>query len=258
MQSHPTHSKHSGMNYISFHLIFNLPLIALLLFLVWSMPWGNVLPAIGFIFVIVMVFTSPWDNHAVKKGIWGFPKGRYLFRIVYLPIEEYAFFILQSFEVILATHLALRFFPVKAFEENPLWIQSPKVLITLLSLLIVWLAIGIFKKMNNKMPSSYNYAWHLLYWLIPVILMQWIIAWPIFQVFWPHILCATFCIGTYLSLADYVAVRQGIWFFDPKQISKICIAKILPWEEVVFFYITSILVAQSYVMLLPHAVRMNP
>jgi lycopene cyclase domain-containing protein len=64
---------------------------------------------------------------------------------------------------------------------------------------------------------------------------------------------ATLAIGTYLSISDVWAVRRGIWFFDHAQTTGHRIARILPWEEVAFFYTTSLLVAQSSVLLVPAA-----
>ena len=88
------------MTYLGFHLVFNLPLLVALFFAsgrgLW--PQETVLAMLG-ILGIVMAFTSPWDNYAVAKGIWDFPRERVWFRVGKLPIEEYAFFIIQSLQV---------------------------------------------------------------------------------------------------------------------------------------------------------------
>jgi lycopene cyclase domain-containing protein len=46
---------------------------------------------------VVLAWTSPWDNAAVAQGLWGFDpervSGLWLHR---LPVEEYAFFLLQT------------------------------------------------------------------------------------------------------------------------------------------------------------------
>ena len=88
------------MTYIGFHLAFNLPLLATLFFVsgrgIW--PQEMVLVMLG-ILGIVMAFTSPWDNYAVAKRIWDFPRERVWFRVGRLPVEEYAFFIIQTLEV---------------------------------------------------------------------------------------------------------------------------------------------------------------
>jgi lycopene cyclase domain-containing protein len=62
-------------------------------------------------------------------------------------------------------------------------------------------------------------------------------------------------IGTILSLADVWAVRRGIWFFDERQVTGLKFGGILPWEEVAFFYLTSLLVAQSIVLFVPESLR---
>lgn len=103
------------MTYLQFHLIFNLPLFLLLLFLLrnrWNQPrvlWLVVLVVIAF------VATTPWDNWAVHQGIWGFDWGRttpieipwngVLWR---LPAEEYAFFIIMT---VLVGMMCLFFLP---------------------------------------------------------------------------------------------------------------------------------------------------
>jgi lycopene beta-cyclase len=47
--------------------------------------------------LVVLAWTSPWDNAAVAQGLWGFDpervSGLWLHR---LPVEEYAFFLLQT------------------------------------------------------------------------------------------------------------------------------------------------------------------
>lgn len=99
-----------------------------------------------------------------------------------------------------------------------------------------------------------NYIVHLLAWMLPVIALQWLLAWRIFLANKRAVFLPALLIGTYYSLADVVAVRSGVWFFDPGQILGIHIGP-LPIEEVLFFYITALLVTQSFVMFLPGRFR---
>ena len=47
--------------------------------------------------VVVVAWTSPWDNAAVAAGLWGFDPERISgFVIGLLPLEEYLFFLLQT------------------------------------------------------------------------------------------------------------------------------------------------------------------
>jgi lycopene cyclase domain-containing protein len=101
---------------------------------------------------------------------------------------------------------------------------------------------------------KWHYFLHLTVWTVPVVAGQWAIGWRIFArnrpaVFWPPLIATLF-----FAVCDSVAVRQGIWFFDPRQILGWHLGP-LPVEEVLFFFLTSLLVSQSFVLLLPARYR---
>jgi lycopene cyclase domain-containing protein len=55
------------------------------------------LAPMGLLLVVVYAATSPWDNLAVKWGLWGFDAERiWGLTLGYLPLEEYLFFGLQT------------------------------------------------------------------------------------------------------------------------------------------------------------------
>jgi len=61
-----------------------------------SILFGGAWPGVA-LFCIVYAATSPWDNLAVKEGIWDFDDARtWGVRVLYLPVEEYLFFGLQT------------------------------------------------------------------------------------------------------------------------------------------------------------------
>ena len=101
---------------------------------------------------------------------------------------------------------------------------------------------------------EWNYFNHLMFWTMPVIIGQWFLGGKIFLANWRAIVFPALIVGTYLNLIDTIAVREGIWFFDVKQILGIYIGP-LPIEEVLFFYVTAWLVAQSVVLFLPDSWR---
>lgn len=101
---------------------------------------------------------------------------------------------------------------------------------------------------------KWHYLTHLVGWTAPILLGQWALGGRVLRrnlaaVFGPAIIGAVF-----LSFVDSVAVRAGIWFFDPRQIVGWHIGP-LPVEEVLFFFLTSLLVSQSLVLFLPAAYR---
>lgn len=83
------------MTYAAFLLVFVVVPIAILLVALRGhiAPYRNALLTT---LLVAFVYTVPWDNWCVANGIWNFPEDRILFRVAYLPIEEYAFFLLQT------------------------------------------------------------------------------------------------------------------------------------------------------------------
>ena len=238
------------MTYLRFHLLFNLPVLGLLVVLNISTSWttGEV-QAMGLVLLAVMVFTTPWDNLAAKWGIWGFPRAKYSVRIGYLPLEEYLFFLLQSLNVMLAVHALFRFFPdwLTGLETS----IGKWTVICLAASIIPWLLVAIqLRWLRHKAGPCVNYAIHLA-WFLPVIYVQWVIAPPLFEIHARLLGMVTLGFGVYYTLADLVAVRAGTWFFDEKQITGVKLGGVLPWEEIAFFFMTSLLVAQSYLLLAP-------
>jgi len=242
------------MTYLRFHLIFNLPLLIILAALTGPVPWtAGEVEALGLVLLAVMIFTTPWDNLAAKWGIWGFPREKYSVRIGYLPIEEYAFFLLQSANVMLAMRALFHFFPDwQTGQETEVgrW-----TVICLVASVIPWTFVLFqLRQLRRRSGPRVNYAIHLA-WFLPVVYAQWILAPPLF---WDHaglLAIMTAAFGVYYTLADLAAVRAGTWFFDEKQITGVKLAGILPWEEIAFFFLTSLLVAQSYLLLLPEDLR---
>ncbi len=98
------------------------------------------------------------------------------------------------------------------------------------------------------------YLFHLLGWMLPVAIGQWIIAHRVFLKNFKAVIIPPLIVGTYFVGADSFAIAAGIWRFDPGQILGIHFG-FVPLEEVIFFYLTSLLVSQSFVMFLPEKLR---
>ena len=169
----------SKMTYLRFHLIFNLPLLIVLAALTGPVPWTTEeAEAFGLVLLAVMIFTTPWDNLAAKWGIWGFPREKYSLRIGYLPVEEYAFFLLQSANVMLALRALLHFFPDwQTGQETEIGTWT---LVCLAASVIPWIFIAMnLVWLRRKVGPRVNYANHLA-WFLPMIYAQWILAPPLF------------------------------------------------------------------------------
>jgi len=99
-----------------------------------------------------------------------------------------------------------------------------------------------------------NYLFHVLVWMLPVAALQWALAWRSFRRNLRGVLLPPLLVGSYYTIADSFAVRDGIWYFDPAQILGVFLG-VLPIEEVIFFFLTALLVSQSFVMFLPKRYR---
>ncbi|HZJ53604.1 MAG TPA: lycopene cyclase domain-containing protein [Myxococcaceae bacterium] len=86
------------MTYACFLGLFvALPLVVLLT--LWWRETVKRLPWKGLVLLLLVAYltTAPWDNVAVKHGLWSFPEGKtWGIRLGYLPLEEYLFFGLQT------------------------------------------------------------------------------------------------------------------------------------------------------------------
>jgi lycopene cyclase domain-containing protein len=240
------------MTYFGFHLRFNLPLLVLLAFAAGpgTLDPGSLRSA-GLVLAAVFLFTVPWDNFAAARGIWGFPRDRYSLRIGYLPVEEYLFFLIQAVEAMLLTRIVCDHLPAVVSLAPPP--DLARALPWIAALTAVWAAIGI--AFGRRVRPRHQYAWHLLYWFVPILAMQWVIGWQILAPRVAILSAVTFALGLYLSIADSVAIRRGIWWVNPKQTTGHRIGRHLPWEEAAFFFLTSLLVAQSYLLWLPEPAR---
>ncbi len=241
----------SSVTYRGYHYRWTLPILAALA-CVWFVVDGTPLTLAILVVLcsVVIIFTFPWDNWAVEQGIWDFPDDRLLFRVRRLPIEEISFFVIQTLQVAFLTAILCRLLPSEPLAQVD---SSPEVGVRIGGVLLGWLMLGRLTRTWRATHRSVRYAWHLGYWFLPIIAMQWMFGAGMLLPRVDVIAYATLGIGTYLSISDVWAVRRGIWFFDHAQTTGHRVAAILPWEEVAFFYTTSLLVAQSSILLVPAA-----
>ncbi len=241
------------MTYRGFHYRFNAGILLVLAAIAFvDGILGTTLVVSGVLSIVVIAFTFPWDNAAVRRGIWDFPEDRILFRVQFLPIEEILFFVLQTLIVGLFTSiLSSRLTRIPTVVAD---ITSPTTITSILLVLCVWGTVGYLTRRRRRERRRSSYADHLLFWFLPIIVLQWTFGWQILAPYADLVILSASVWGAYYTLADIVAVRQGIWFFDREQTTGLTIGP-LPWEEVAFFFLTSLLVAQSVLLLLPQNLR---
>ena len=93
-----------------------------------------------------------------------------------------------------------------------------------------------------------TYLFYELAWALPVVAVQWAVAWrELWR--WRRLLCAAVLVATlYLGACDAFALGHGIWRVDPSRVLGIY-AGPLPLEEFVFYFVTNLMAAQGFVMI---------
>jgi lycopene cyclase domain-containing protein len=84
------------VTYFGFLGLFLLPPIILMLVLGRRVLRRGHLLAIGALMLLALVYTAPWDNYLVIRGVWTFDREKianwFIWRV---PLEEYIFYLLQ-------------------------------------------------------------------------------------------------------------------------------------------------------------------
>lgn len=101
-----------------------------------------------------------------------------------------------------------------------------------------------------------TYITVLLAWVLPPIAFQWAMGGRILAARWRVLAVAIPLSTLWLVAADHLAIREGIWLFNPDKLLGPRIGQV-PVEEALFFLCTNVLVAQSMVLFGPamHALQ---
>ena len=228
------------MTYLGFHAIFILPPLLALLALHRRRGLKRIHRRAGLYLVglaaIALVYTTPWDNYLVWRGVWSYGEDRVIGAIGYVPVEEYLFFLLQP---LLAGLWLYRLLPAKPRPASAgvRWIGG--------AVYAAAAAAGVFLLQSD----AGTYLGLILAWAAPVLAMQW--GWAGREI-WAR--RRAWAIGVavptlYLWVADAVAIGSGIWTITPRFTLGPAVGP-LPLEEAVFFLVTNLLVVQGLLLFL--------
>jgi lycopene cyclase domain-containing protein len=229
------------MSYLTFHLLFILPPILALAF---TQPrplagqgsararWG-----IPLICLIAFVYTTPWDNFLVYRNVWSYGPERVLATVGYVPVEEYAFFLLQPVLTGLLLYQLLG--RLGRSQSGGKVIDHPIARHVGTSLFVLLSTVGVGLLLSGWEHGLY--AGLILAWAGPVLAVLWAVggnvAWDLGSVFFGAVLIPS----VYLWCADAIALRAGIWHItDATSLGASVLG--LPVEEAVFFLVTNTLV----------------
>ena len=197
--------------------------------------------------IIAFVYTTPWDNYLVYRGVWYYGAERVIGTIAYVPLEEYLFFLLQPI-LTGAWLLAV----LRGSKSEP-HVQSGTLHLGSRPLqLAFWagvLVAGVALLYASQTHPEYTYLGLILAWASPVLIgMAWLSA-DTFSVHRRAWIWGVSIPTLYLWIADRYAIGAGIWDISDRY-SLDWDPLGLPVEEAVFFLVTNILVVQGLLMLL--------
>ncbi len=226
------------MTYLEFHLAFTIPPLVVLALLQGRTrePWWPLAALVG----IAFVYTTPWDNYLVAREVWTYPPGRVLATVGYVPVEEYAFFGIQTVLVGLWTRLLQARWPVAEQPPEALAVRATGA--TVFGALAL-LGVGLLVAGGHGL-----YLGLIVAWAFPVLAGMW---WLGGHLIWARRRLVAWAVvppSFYFWAADGYAIRDGIWDISDATRTGWEVAG-LPVEEALFFVVTSLLVAQGLVML---------
>jgi lycopene cyclase domain-containing protein len=194
---------------------------------------------------VAVAYTTPWDNYLVKTRVWWYDRKLVTgIAFGYVPIEEYAFFVLQT--LLAGTWMLYLTRHLPANEQPPAHPLRIRVGMTL-ALAAVWLGAvyNLFRGPKSRTYLSLTLAWALLPIMFQVAFGG--------DILWQHrrlvalgIIPATL----YLGAADSLAIDSGTWTINPEKTVNFHVGGRLPLEEGLFFLLTNTLISFGMTLVL--------
>lgn len=231
------------LTYLQFHLAFTLPPLAVLALFQGRTRerWWPLLLLVGLAFT----WTTPWDNYLVAREVWTYPLDRVLARIGYVPVEEYAFFVIQTVASGLWVRLLQTRWPAPA---APLGGNAARVSGAVLFGALTAIGAVLWARGGHGL-----YLGLILVWACPILALMWGVGGHLLVARRRLLLWAVVPPTLYLWVADRFAIAQGIWHITDATRTGVDLFG-LPIEEALFFLVTNLMVAQGLVMLETDAV----
>ncbi len=198
-------------------------------------PWMIVLAHA----IIAVVYTTPWDNYLVATRVWWYNPDLVTGVVIwYVPIEEYTFFVLQplltgAWLYLMARHLRLNISEVPLVNRHSIRRNTTALVF------LIWLAF-VLLLISGWQPGTYMGL--LMVWALPPVMIQTAFGADILWKNWRLIVLTVVPTTLYLAAADKLAITSGTWTINPEQSLGINLLGRLPIEELVFFFMTNLLI----------------
>ena len=203
--------------------------------------------------LLAVVYTTPWDNYLVATGVWYYNPDLVTGLVIgYVPIEEYTFFVLETIlSGLWWWFLARRISPLPQGEgsgvRGEFTLNKKLVYLSTCLPVFLWLLSTYLFFLGDV---NWTYLSIILFWALPPIVIQMLFGADILWHYRRLVFWGIFVPGTYLSLMDIVALGDTTWSISPAQTTGVLFFGILPLEEVVFFFITNLMIVFGMTLLL--------
>jgi lycopene cyclase domain-containing protein len=200
--------------------------------------------------LLAVLYTTPWDNYLVATGVWYYNPRLVTGLVVgYVPIEEYTFFVVETILAGLWWWFLARRVPLSPNPSPTMGFRPNKPVIYLSTCLLisVWF---LFTWLFFFGDAKWTYLSITLFWALPPVIIQSLFGADILWHYRRLLFWAIVVPAMYLSLIDIVALKETTWSISPSQTTGVLFFGILPLEEVVFFFITNIMITFGLTLLL--------
>lgn len=196
---------------------------------------------------LALIYTTPWDNYLVATGVWWYdPRLVTGIRFGYVPIEEYTFFVLQT----LLTGFWVLGWMRWRFPEPAVTPPAPTFRKTAVAVTVILWITSTAVLYSGWQPGAYLTL--ILSWALVPILIQLAFGADLLLLNWRLALTGIFPPTLYLWWVDSLAITSGTWTIDPQQTTGIMIGT-LPIEEMLFFFLTNVIIVFGMTLFLSPA-----
>lgn len=227
------HFSWPGLTYAGFHCIFTLPALAVVTWLAWRSTPSPAYFKLAWKFsallcVVATIWTTPWDNYLVYRGVWGYPDvGHVLGVIGYVPIEEYAFFSIETCFVCMVWVCQGGVEIIPHFRK-----RGPARFLGLVAFAALF-ASSLYMLTTQR---AY-YLGLIISWSTPILAIQWAFGADALMAQKESWMRPLFISWMYLCVIDRWAIQNGCWSINVAQ--TLPRFDSLPMEEAYFFLVTS-------------------
>ena len=202
--------------------------------------------------VISVLWTTPWDNWIIGRGVWSYHGDRLIGTVFRVPVEEYLFMVSQTLLVGLWTLCVFSLNAAKPHLIARPVPESPQTGHRRIRSALVWLGVALAGSSLAAHYDHWVYLGSLLLWFGPVFALQRAVCADELRQ-WRIPRALSLLPVALLWIADFIGIKEGIWSFSNTYTLGLRLNE-LPVEDALFFLVTSLLLVDGLLLSLHPAV----